>query len=154
MMKINIYIIEKKSGNDLYQPLVSHYIKSAKQFADVQVHALFSKEISKANIRSAEAARTQYTRVFERYLTHGYHVALDPASREVDSPTFANLFKDRGVVNFFIGGAYGLERGFIAQCNHAVSLGKITLSHSLTKIVVAEQIFRGLSILNHHPYHK
>jgi 23S rRNA (pseudouridine1915-N3)-methyltransferase len=64
------------------------------------------------------------------------------------------LLKDRGVVNFFIGGAYGFERGFVAQSNNAISFGKITLSHKLVKVVLMEQIFRGLTILHNHPYHK
>ncbi|NOZ89758.1 MAG: 23S rRNA (pseudouridine(1915)-N(3))-methyltransferase RlmH, partial [Epsilonproteobacteria bacterium] len=35
-----------------------------------------------------------------------------------------------------------------------ISFGKITMSHKLTKVVLMEQIFRGLTILNNHPYHK
>ena len=84
----------------------------------------------------------------------GVNIALDPASREVDSHEFANLLKDSATINFFIGGAYGFERDFLAKCNTAVSFGKITLSHKLVKVVLLEQIFRGLTINNNHPYHK
>ena len=153
-MKIHIYVIDKKGKKELYTPLIEHYIKSAKQWADVAVHEIFTKEIARAQEVSAEVAKRSYTQAYEKYLKSGYNVALDPAAKEVDSPTFANLFKDRGVVNLFIGGAYGFERVFLAQCNISVSLGKITLSHKLIKVVLAEQIFRGLSILHNHPYHK
>ena len=153
-MKINIYVIDKKGKKELYDPLIEHYTKSCRQWADVQVHAIHSKAIAKAHDISPAAAQRSYTEALERYLDGGYAVALDPASRQVTSEEFANLFKDRGVVNLFIGGAYGFERGFIAKCNTAVSLGKITLSHKLVKVVVAEQVFRALSILHNHPYHK
>jgi len=153
-VKINIYIIDKKSKNDLYQPLIDHYIKSSKQFADVQLFEIFNKDISKSNEASPQVAQKQYSKVFEKYLSGGYNIVLDPSSREVDSYEFANLLKDRGVVNFFIGGAYGLERDFITKSNIAISFGKITLSHKLAKAVLAEQVFRGLSILHNHPYHK
>ena len=79
---------------------------------------------------------------------------LDPSSKEVDSHDFADLLKDKTEVNLYIGGAYGFESSFLSKCNKAISFGKITLSHKLVKVVLLEQIFRGLSINNNHPYHK
>jgi len=153
-MKINVIIIDKKGKDQLYAPLIEHYKKIAKPFAKVEVVELFDKEIAKAQDISPEAAQKSYTKVFEKYLTSGINIALDPASKEVDSFKFAKLLKDSMTVNFYIGGAYGIERDFLAKCNNAVSFGKITLSHKLVKVVLLEQIFRGLSINNHHPYHK
>jgi len=153
-MKIRIYIIDKKAKKELYDPLIEHYIKSARKWADVEVHEIFNRDIAKANDLSPEAAQKSYSDAYDHYLKNGYSIALDPRSREVNSFEFADLLKNRGEVNFFIGGAYGFERGFVAKCNMGVSFGKITLSHKLIKVVLAEQIFRGLSILHHHPYHK
>jgi len=154
MMKINIYIIDKKGKKDLYAPLIEHYQKSCKAFAKVVIHEVFNKEIIKAHDISAKAAEKQYGMALEKYLAGGYSIVLDPSSREVDSYEFSNLLKDRGVVNFFIGGAYGFDKDFIAKSNTAISFGKITLSHKLVKVVLMEQVFRGLTILNNHPYHK
>jgi len=153
-MKINIYIIDKKSKDKLYAPLIEHYKKIAKPFAKVEVFEIFTKEITKAHDISTEASQKSYTLALEKYLNSGYNIALNPSSKELDSLKFSNLLKDKGVVNFFIGGAFGLERAFLTQCNNAVSLGKITMSHKLAKVVLMEQIFRGLTILNNHPYHK
>jgi len=153
-MKINIYIVDKKSKDKLYAPLIEHYIKIAKPFAKVEVFEIYSKEINKAHEISTEASQKSYTLALEAHLKGAYNVALDPASRELDSFDFSNIFKDRGVVNFFIGGAYGLESHFLGQCDKSISLGKITMSHKLAKVVLLEQIFRGLTILNNHPYHK
>jgi 23S rRNA (pseudouridine1915-N3)-methyltransferase len=153
-MKINIIIIDKKSKDKLYAPLIEHYTKIAKPFAKVEVFEIFTKEISKAHEISTEASQKSYTLALERYLKGGYNIALNPDSKELDSFSFSNLLKDRGVINFFIGGAFGLESTFLGQCNNDISLGKITLSHKLAKVVLMEQIFRGLTIINNHPYHK
>jgi len=153
-MKINLYAIDKKAKKEIYDPLIDHYIKSARKWAEVEVHEIFTREIAKANEQSPEAARRSYGIAYDKYLSNGYNIVLDPGAKELDSYDFADLFKDRGVVNLFIGGAFGFERGFIDKCNHAVSFGKITLSHKLIKVVLAEQVFRGLSILHNHPYHK
>ena len=153
-MKINVIIIDKKGKDKLYSGLIEHYIKISKPFAKVEVIELFDKEITKAHDISPSAAQKSYTKALEKYLSSGINIALDPSSKEVDSHDFAKLLKDCVVINLFIGGAYGFEKDFLNKCNFSISFGKITLSHKLVKVVLLEQIFRGLTINNNHPYHK
>ena len=153
-MKINVIIIDKKGKDNLYAGLIEHYKKIAKPFAKVEVIEVFDKEIAKAQDISPQLAQKAYSKAFGKYLDSGINIALDPTSKEVDSHDFANLLKDSVQVNLFIGGAYGFERDFLLKCNNAISFGKITLSHKLVKVVLMEQIFRGLTINNNHPYHK
>jgi len=153
-MKINLIIIDKKGKDQLYAPLIEHYTKISKPFAKIEVIELFDKEIAKAQDISSSMAKSSYTKAFGKYLSGGYNIALNPSSKEVDSFEFAKLLKDRSEINFYIGGAYGLDEVFLSQCNKDISLGKITLSHKLVKVVMMEQLFRGLSINNNHPYHK
>ncbi len=153
-MKINVYIVDKKSKDRLYLPLIEHYKKISKSFAKVEVFEIFTKDIAKAHDISTQASQNSYTIALNKYLSNGYNIALDPKSKEVDSYEFSDLLKDRGVINLFIGGAFGFEEAFLTKCNRAISFGKITMSHKLVKVVLMEQIFRGLTILNNHPYHK
>ena len=153
-MKINVIIIDKKGKDQLYAPLIEHYKKIAKPFAKVEVIEVFDKEIAKAQDISPQSAQHAYTKALQKYLSGGINIALNPSSKEVDSFDFAKLLKDTAVVNFYIGGAYGFERDFLDKCNKSVSFGKITLSHKLMKVVLLEQIFRGLTINHNHPYHK
>ncbi len=153
-MKINIIIVDKKGKDNLYAGLVEHYKKIAKPFAKVEVIEVFDKDISKAHDISPQAAQRAYTKALERYMKGGVNIALNPSSKEVDSYEFAKLLKNSLQVNLFIGGAYGFEKAFLDKCNNAISFGKITLSHKLIKVVLLEQVFRGLTINNNHPYHK
>jgi 23S rRNA (pseudouridine1915-N3)-methyltransferase len=153
-LKITVYIIDKKGKNEIYEPLVKHYVKIAKPFAKVEVVELFDNKIAKAQEQNAQLAQQAYTKAFEPYLKGSFSIALTPEAKEVDSFEFANLLKDRQNVSFFIGGAYGFEKKFVKSCQKSISFGKITMSHKLVKVVLLEQIFRGLSINNHHPYHK
>jgi len=153
-MKINIYIINKRSKDRLYSPLIEHYKKISKPFANIEIFEIFTKDIAKAHDISTHASQKSYTIALSRYLSKGYSIALSPNSQEIDSYKFSELLKDKGVVNLFIGGAFGFEEAFLRKCNKSISFGKITMSHKLTKVVLMEQIFRGLTILNNHPYHK
>lgn len=53
-----------------------------------------------------------------------------------------------------IGGADGLDPRCIAEADQIWSLSSLTLPHTLTRVVVAEQIYRAWSMLSHHPYHR
>lgn len=153
-MKINIIIIDKKGKDNLYAGLIEHYKKISKPFAKVEVIEVFDKEITKAHDISAEVSQKAYTKALEKYMHTGINIALHPAAKEVNSHEFANFLKDSVQINLFIGGAYGFESDFLAKCNNVVSFGKITLSHKLVKVVLLEQVFRGLTINHNHPYHK
>jgi 23S rRNA (pseudouridine1915-N3)-methyltransferase len=144
-MQINIYSIEKKED---YKNIIDNFIKQSKQFADVKNKTIFNKSLAKDN------SPKNYTKTFEKFLTNGYNIALTPEGKMVDSFKFANLLKDKQTINFFIGGAYGLEEEFKNRCDIKISLTPLTLSHKIAKIMLFEQIFRGLAINNNHPYHK
>jgi 23S rRNA (pseudouridine1915-N3)-methyltransferase len=154
-MNIKIYSIDKKSKNSLYNPIIEHFVKISKKFATVEVIDIFNKNISKAQDISPKKAQEVYAKEFSNFTSRGYSVVLDKDGVEFDSVEFAHkLLENRQNVSFFIGGAFGFDREFINRCNASVSFGKITLSHKLAKAVLLEQIYRGLTIINNHPYHK
>lgn len=53
-----------------------------------------------------------------------------------------------------IGGSTGLDRSFLERADLCWSLGPLTLPHELARVVVAEQLYRGFTILRGEPYHK
>ena len=79
---------------------------------------------------------------------------MDENGKEFTSDEFATLLRDKNELCFFIGGAYGFERDFLAEFDLVLSLSKLTLAHHLAKILLLEQLYRGFCILNKHPYHK
>lgn len=53
-----------------------------------------------------------------------------------------------------IGGPDGLAAACVERAEARWSLSPLTLPHGLVRIVVAEQLYRALSILKNHPYHR
>lgn len=53
-----------------------------------------------------------------------------------------------------IGGPDGLAESVVARAEQRWSLSPMTLPHPLVRIVVAEQLYRAMSILKNHPYHR
>ncbi len=152
-MRIRVCTIDKKGKKELYEPLIEHYKKIAKPFAKIETIDIFNNQIAKAQDSSLQLAQEAYAKAFEPYLNN-YCVVLDPSGKEVDSFEFSKILYKSANVTFFIGGAYGFNNNFIKSCNISVSFGKITVSHKLVKVLLMEQIYRGLTIINNHPYHK
>lgn len=57
-------------------------------------------------------------------------------------------------VCFLIGGADGHLPSTRDRADLLLSFGKLTLPHMLMRAVLAEQIYRVQTIINHHPYHR
>ena len=74
------------------------------------------------------------------------------------SERLAKFLGDAGVhsvpaVAFLIGGSYGLPPEISRAAHVRLSLSAMTLPHRLARLVLAEQIYRGFTILNNEPYH-
>jgi 23S rRNA (pseudouridine1915-N3)-methyltransferase len=151
-MQIKIFCIEKNSNKEVedlcleYKKMISRYAS----FADVSI---FDKQIAQAQTQGAVQAKNAYTKAYEPYLK-GYNIALDVTGKEYDSFEFSKIFDGSVHINFFIGGAFGFENEFLKKTQRVISLSKLTYAHKIAKVVLYEQIYRGLCIKNNHPYHK
>ena len=86
-------------------------------------------------------------------------VALDERGKALDSAAFAALLRrhrDDGTraLVFLIGGADGHGSAVSAAARLSLSLSALTLPHGLARVVLAEQLYRAVTILVGHPYHR
>jgi 23S rRNA (pseudouridine1915-N3)-methyltransferase len=153
-MKVNIYSIAKKQ-RDHYSVIEDELMAMSKKFATVESIEIMNKKIVKAHKIFDEAgAKQSYSEAYEQYKKNGYNIVLDNNAKLMDSFEFSKLFSDKLTLNFFIGGAYGFEESFIRSCDKKVSLSPLTMTHKVAKVVLLEQVYRALTIVNGHPYHK
>ena len=116
-------------------------------------------EIGESRARRPEDRKTEEAVLFRDKLPPGLIVALDERGRTMGSTDFANRLareRDAGTsaVSFLIGGADGLDAGLREQAGLTLSFGGLTLPHQLVRVLVLEQIYRALTILSGHPYHR
>ena len=97
-----------------------------------------------------------------RLLDHAQGAALvvfDERGTLLSSVEFANKLRawrdsGRAAAAFVIGGPDGLSEDIRVRADLLVSFGRLTLPHQLVRALVAEQIYRALTILSGHPYHR
>jgi 23S rRNA (pseudouridine1915-N3)-methyltransferase len=86
-------------------------------------------------------------------------VAFDERGMSLPSETFAQRlagWRDggRAAAAFAIGGPDGLDGAVRSAADLVLSFGALTLPHQLVRVLVAEQLYRALTILAGHPYHR
>ena len=93
------------------------------------------------------------------HLEGSHVVACDERGKPRASRAFAEeiaTLRDRGVrrLAFVIGGADGLDPALVAQAQGALAFGPQTWPHALARAMLAEQLWRAVSILAGSPYHR
>jgi len=86
-------------------------------------------------------------------------VLLDERGRSRTSPEFAATlagWRDDGVARtaFVIGGPDGLDPELARDAALQIGFGALTLPHQLVRVLIAEQVYRALTIIGGHPYHR
>lgn len=95
----------------------------------------------------------------ERARTTPGVVLLDERGRQMGSEAFAGWLgreRDAGrqLIIFAVGPADGWPAAQKAGGAMLLSLGPMTLPHELARVVICEQVYRALTILKGHPYHR
>ncbi len=102
--------------------------------------------------------RTESERVLAALRMGERVVVLDERGVLLTSPAFAQRlgnWRDQGVRNiaFVIGGAYGMTDAVRERADLVLSLSPMVFPHQLVRVLFAEQLYRGLSILRGTGYH-
>ena len=95
----------------------------------------------------------------EAAIPKGAHViALDERGTEVTtlqlSERMTNWLGGGRDISLIIGGADGLHPDIKKNADWLWSLSKLTLPHGMVRVVLAEQLYRAWTVINHHPYHR
>lgn len=81
-------------------------------------------------------------------------VAMDETGDRIDSRRLADFLGAHGSIAFLIGGADGLGDAARERARRSLRLSALTLPHELARVLLLEQIYRGLCINRNRPYHR
>ena len=92
----------------------------------------------------------------DRNRSKGRLIALHERGELFSSQKLAGLLESWSMpeATFVIGGPLGLHDRLLERCDRRWSLSPLTLPHELARVLVAEQLYRAVTILRGIPYHK
>lgn len=104
------------------------------------------------------AREVEAERLLQALPTASRVVCLDQRGRQHTTEALAARLADwRQVGNdvaFMVGGPDGLTQTCLDRADECWSLSRLTLPHMLVRVLLAEQLYRGSTILAGHPYHR
>ena len=123
--------------------LVLHEIYAGRRTKGVDLRRLIEQEGSRQLAAIPRGARV---------------IALDRSGKQMDTETLAVELKKRlaGGENMalLVGGPEGLAPDCLARADESWALSRLTLAHPVVRVVLAEQLYRAWSIIQHLPYHR
>ena len=110
-------------------------------------------------VESRKPGKAAEAEALRPHISDAHVIACDEHGTARASRGFAQeiaTLRDRGVrrLVFLIGGADGLDAGLIEAANGKLAFGPQTWPHALARAMLAEQIYRAVSILGGSPYHR
>lgn len=135
--------------------LIEDYTKKINRYHKIEI-----VEVKDEPIRDNDKATLdiEAERVLKNIDDKDYVITLDLHGKQCDSITFANnidrVFNKYPRCVFIIGGSLGLGEEIIKRTNERLKLSEMTFLHSMTRLILVEQIYRGFKILNNETYHK
>ena len=156
MIKVNVVAVGKVKES-YFLDGINEYKKRLSKYCDFTITEVKEENFEKVDdsliaiIKKREA---------ERILPNlkGYVIITDINGKKGSSTELANLLKskgdEKGVITFVIGGSYGLDQSVKDKADYKISFSDMTFPHTLFRLMLTEQIYRGFTIIHGSNYHK
>lgn len=160
MLQINILYVGNIKDK-FFAEAVKEYEKRLSSFCKIKNIEL-KEEKPPENPSDSEIAlviRKEGDRLLEALPKKGYKIALCVEGTQISSEELANKLSSVTVagdseITFIIGGAFGMDERVKKAANFRLSISKMTFTHRMMRVILAEQIYRALNILSGGNYHK
>ncbi|MBN1569280.1 MAG: 23S rRNA (pseudouridine(1915)-N(3))-methyltransferase RlmH [Acidobacteria bacterium] len=147
-----------KTKNSAVRVLLSDYVERIRHLVPCEI--IEARDLSKRQSLRAEKLIEAEGEELARHIPEsGRLVALDETGSQFSSRHFAGWLESEQntgarVMTFVIGGPDGLSRAIRSRASLVLSLGKMTWTHEMCRVLLLEQIYRALCIMRNIPYHK
>ncbi|MCE7027909.1 23S rRNA (pseudouridine(1915)-N(3))-methyltransferase RlmH [Jiella avicenniae] len=107
----------------------------------------------------SERRREEASRLADGLDADGARIVFDERGETLSSEEFAAFLaqmRDAGrrEACFVLGGPDGHDPDFTRSAEKCLSFGRMTFPHQIARIMLAEQLYRAVTILSGHPYHR
>ncbi|MBB1533983.1 23S rRNA (pseudouridine(1915)-N(3))-methyltransferase RlmH [Leptotrichia sp.] len=156
MVKINIVCIGKVKDKYIRDG-IEEFSKRLSRYANFNVVEL-SEEDDNKGIESAISKETERIINVINKKSQSYNILLDLKGKQKSSEEMAELLEkitiQKSEINFIIGGSNGVGDELRRIVDFRLNFSLFTFPHQLMRLILAEQIYRWISINNNIKYHK
>lgn len=148
--------LKRGAEADLAQRYRERAIKSGR---GIGLRSLDVVEVAESRARDAQRRMTEESIALANIIPDGAPVVLlDPRGETLDSNAFAKRLRGWNDaardVAFLIGGPDGLAPTLSEKATLRLAFGALTWPHQLVRVMLLEQIYRAITMIGGHPYHR
>ena len=153
-MRIKIVWVGRTKSAPL-RLLIDEYLERLTNYAKCEV-----VELRESTARDDERIKNEEgERIIGALAADATVVLLDRQGRESSSEELAEQVnrwqsESRREIAFVIGGHLGVNQSVQQRAQQSWSLGRLTLTHEMARLILVEQLYRAHTILRGVPYHK
>lgn len=146
-----------KTDMKIVREQVEEFRKRASRFIPVEVHELPDIKSAKG-LSEAEQKRMEGREIISAIGANDEVILMDERGENPTSVGLSELLNRKMMsvgrkLVFVIGGPYGFSDEVYAKYPQKLSLSRLTFNHQMVRMLLAEQVYRAMAILNNHPYH-
>lgn len=149
-MGITILTVGKKE-NDLFYTIFKDYCDRINRFKKTEVK--FLKDYGRYGNKRELIVKNESEEILKKLKNDYFKILLKKDGKMMDSILFSKMLEKEKIL-FIIGGIYGVNSQVEENSDFILSLSPMTFPHKIARILLVEQIYRGLTILNNMEYHK
>lgn len=155
-MKITFCAIGK-SHDTATADAVNDYTKRLQSYFKVD-WKIFAPLKNSGSLQEAVLKKKEATLILDFLDTTDYLILLDERGKLISSEKLAQFITTRTNEScrhliFFIGGAFGVDESVMQRANFIWSLSPLVFPHQLVRLILAEQVYRGCTIIKGEKYH-
>ena len=154
-MKITLLTVGKIKAGWLSEG-IDQYLNWLGRYAQVEVIEVAdeAEQLPLAVLRKKEGER-----LCKHWPDKGQIIALDLGGKQMDSETFSRQVQHwleigMSELTFIIAGSSGFDPTVLQRCTGRLCLSPMTFTHQMTRLILAEQLYRAFKIHFKEPYHK
>ncbi|MDP2088122.1 MAG: 23S rRNA (pseudouridine(1915)-N(3))-methyltransferase RlmH [Flavobacteriaceae bacterium] len=155
-MKIKLLAIGKTDQPELNE-LIDSYQKRLKHYISFEIEIIPDVKNSKS-FNQSQLKEKEGQLILSKIQGGDVLVLLDEKGQQFRSIEFSEYLQKKmnaaaKQLVFVIGGAYGFSEDVYKIAQEKISLSKMTFSHQMIRLFLAEQLYRSFTILKNEPYH-
>ena len=148
-MKIKLIFLGKKNSSGLFDS-ITDYVK--------RIQYYYTCELLFLSISNKNKKQTDFKKIMNLLNSKDEVILIDETGLHYNSLSFSkNIQKKMNLgfknIVFIVGDAYGFPADLYERSNQIISLSKLTFSHEIARLVLVEQLYRSITIIQNHPYH-
>ena len=158
-MKLKVISIGQLKNNPILEIQRDYESRILNLSKSVGIKNLEIKELPISKKSSIKERQKEEAKIISQHIKqNNLNLFLDGKGENINSVDISQIiskssFDGKDLV-FFIGGPDGFDEKIIKVENKIISFGRVTWPHKLIRIMLLEQLYRGITILNNHPYHR